>query len=322
MQTNTSSQVRIVRILTSTVVIIGFWMEVAQGKVEAPVVIEEITGISAPFSPGERPKIAATIAAAPQAVQRGRAIEVTIIAAVTRPDHELQSWQWKNVLFAPGERKSFSLPKEYSITAVGTYRIAFTVYSSDMEKQFSSRSLTFTVAAPGSPRPAEALTTRAGKKNRAAGQTELQREGRRTYLAVGVTGNVVNPAGGVTILAWPLPQVGLQGTYVVGSFTSREVCILGRYEGSSWFNPYLGIGWLQVTKKAKVIGVETTFSSGAPTAHVGIEIPLGRRLIGYVEVIGTTMRLRKEVLTATEVATASVTYVPVSVQASIVVSLF
>lgn len=69
-------------------------------------------------------------------------------------------------------------------------------------------------------------------------------------------------------------------------------------------------------------GVETTFSQSAPSAHVGIEIPLGRRLIGYLEVIGTTMRLRNEITTATQVATATVSYAPVAVEASLVLSVF
>jgi hypothetical protein len=139
---------------------------------------------------------------------------------------------------------------------------------------------------------------------------------------VGVTGNVPNTAGGATILAWPLPQVGLQASYTAGTFTSWEGRILARYERFSWFNPYIGIGWLHVSKKADVIGVETTFSRSAPSAHVGIEIPLGSRLIGYVEVIGTTVRLRKEVTTATQAATATVSYAPVAVEVSLVLSVF
>lgn len=318
MQTCTSANKRIVSILVIAAVLIGLWTEVVQGKDQPPVVVEKITGIPETPAPGELPDISAIIAS-PRAADRGRT-EVTVIVVLTRPDHAVRSWQWKKVSFAPDEKKSFTLPREYGTTLAGTYRIEYSVYSSDMEKQYGTRSRSFTVTART--RPAEASAVREKKKDLPGGQKEPQPQTPGTRFAAGVTGNIVNTAGGVTILAWPLPQVGLQASYAVGTITSREVRILGRYERSGWFNVYLGIGWLQVTKKANVIGVETTFSKSAPSAQVGIEIPLGRRLIGYLGVTGTTLRLREEVTTATQAATATVTYAPLSVEASLVLSVF
>lgn len=320
MQTGTLSKKRIAGILICAAVILGAWTECVQAKTAAPVVIEKITVASAQLLPGERPDITATIAAAPRSALPGRA-EVKVIVVLTRPDRVLRSWQWEKTLFSPGEKKLFRLPKDYTTTLAGTYKVEFIVYSSDMGKRYSSRSQTFIVTA-GGPSTKATFTRQEEGKKRLTEQKERQPLDQRTHLAVGVTGNGVNPAGGATILVWPLRHVGLQGSYTVGTFTSSEVRILARYESSSWFNPYVGIGWLQVTKKTDVIGVPATFSSSGPSAHVGIEIPLGRRLIGYINVIGTTLRLRKEVVTATQAATATVTYMPVAVEAGLVLSVF
>jgi hypothetical protein len=154
---------------------------------------------------------------------------------------------------------------------------------------------------------------------------EKQKRGQvqeRTYLGIGVYGNILNPAGGATIMLWPFRNVGLQGIYTVGEFTSYEGRLLVKIESQSGFNPYLGAGFLHVSKKENIIGVDTTFEDSKVSGIAGVEVLLGSRLRGYMEISATGIKLEKDVTNGALTAHATVNYAPVTIGLGLVWSVF
>jgi len=276
----------------------------------------EIASITiAPESPagGQQPGITARIvrkaAAAPQEPEA-----FAIIAAVTMPDNRTMSWMWKNVTLRTGGAREFTLPKMFDTKLIGRYKIEYNVYSADMRRRFASRTAGFS-AGPAA-QPAVPAAAAAGKEAPRRPQAELHAFG------LGVSANAFNPAGGGTVMLWPFRNVGLQGTYTVGTFTSYEARLLVRFERPSGFNPYIAAGYLSVSLDKDVIGVSTTFKDSNVSGAVGVEVPLGRRVRGYVEVSGTSITLEEIVTNGAQTAKSTVAYAPVTINAGIVFYLF
>jgi hypothetical protein len=144
------------------------------------------------------------------------------------------------------------------------------------------------------------------------------------HVGVGIYANTLNGAGGAMILLWPFKYVGLQGSYTTGSFTITEGRVLARLPLSSGINPYLGAGYLIVNteRSVELINVREKFQDKGVSGVIGVEIPLSRRLSGYIEVCGASIDLKKEIRTGTVTGTASVKYAPVSIGIGIAYFLF
>ncbi len=307
--------------LTSCLLILHLLGPAAFAVSTAPVAVEAIQVTPEATMPGTYPDITASVRMKP-ADRPTESLQINIVAALIRPDHVMKSWQWKKVSIAPGEVKSFTLPKEYDIRLIGAYKIEFVIYSSDMQRRFSALSRKLIVS--DQPQPSMRNVPQqeqAGPPATTAGQKQ-RRIQERSYLGMGVYANALNPAGGATILVWPFKNVGLQASYTLGTFTSYEGRLLAKLELSSGFNPYLGAGYLHVSKTSNVIGVSTTFTDSAVSGVAGIEVPFGKKLRGYLEVSGAQIDLKKIVSNGSQTVSATVDYSPVSIGGGLVYSLF
>ena len=126
------------------------------------------------------------------------------------------------------------------------------------------------------------------------------------------------------MILWPFKYVGLQGSYTVGSFTITEGRVLARMPLSSGINPYLGVGYLNVSteKSVNIINVKEKFQDSGVSGVIGVELPLGKDFFGYVEICGASIDLKKEVTSGSITGTASVKYSPVSIGLGLVYFLF
>lgn len=268
-----------------------------------------------PESPGagQQPEVTARIVRkAPAAPKETEAFSV--IAVVTMPDNRTKSWMWKNVTLRRGESREFTLPKLFDTKMAGRYKVEYNVYSSDMRRRFTSSSASFTAGPAAKPVAPPAAT--------AAKEAARRPQAEHYEFGLGLSANALNPAGGATMVLWPFRNVGLQGTYTVGTFTSYEARLLVRFERPSGFNPYIAVGFLSVSVDKDVIGVSTTFKDSSVTGAVGVEVPLGRRVRGYVEVSGASIDLEEIVTNGPQTAKSTVEYAPVTINAGIVFYLF
>ena len=213
--------------------------------------------------------------------------------------------------------KKVSVPKEYSTSAAGTYRIELVVYSADMKRRLAGRSQTFEVAAQQEglkPGPA------AAKDKTAA--TAAGPEPARRSLDLGLYGNTLNPAGGGMVLLWPSKYVGLAGIYSAGKFTSAEGRLIVRTARSSAINYYAGIGYIQVTTDKTVIGVPTRFSDSGMSGVIGVEAALGKKVFLYVEASAASIELDAIVTSGAQTVKATVEYAPVTIGIGLVMTVF
>jgi outer membrane protein W len=144
----------------------------------------------------------------------------------------------------------------------------------------------------------------------------------RNTLGIGIYGNAVNPAGGGTLLLWPYEHVGLQASYTVGTFKTAEVRLLARFDPVWGARPYVGVGYMNVTKNSDVIGVSTEFKDSSISGVAGAEVSLGRRWFGYLEVSGASIDLQEIVTNGGQTAKATVDYAPVTIGVGIIYYLF
>ena len=277
----------------------------------APVTIDEVTIAPEVIASGGHPDILADIKSTSRAGS-----EVAVIAVLTRPDHVVKSWRWGKVVVSPNEKQSIALPKEYDTKLIGVYKVEFVIYSVDMSRRIHALSRIFTVAEPAKVQPMMEQPARKEPEQKMAPAQE------RTYLGIGLYGNGFNPAGGATVLLWPFRNIGLQGIYTVGVFTSYEGRLLLKFETASGVNPYLGAGFLTVSTEKKVTDVDTTFEDSTVSGVVGIEMRLGRRGRGYLEVSGADIKLEKDVTNGAQTAHATVKYIPVTIGLGLVWSVF
>ena len=297
---------------------------------------------------GDHPEITGTVKAS-SAQATGETTEIIVFASLTRPDHAVKVWTWKEIRIKAGESKVFTIPDEYKVKLKGVYKVDFTVYSKDMVP-LNKLSKSFTVVEPSHPlvttTSQEAVTgttgalsgqgTIAGSTGALSGQetvtgstgiSSAKASGRPAddqQIGVGAYVNTVNTAGGATVLFWPHKYVGLQGSYTVGEFTTAEVRLLARLPLAAGINPYFGVGYVNVAteRTVDVIGIKTTFKDSGVSGVMGVEIPLRKSVFGYVEISGAAIDLKKEVTSGGLTGTAEVNYSPLTVGFSIVYYVF
>ena len=253
----------------------------------------------------------------------GETLEIIVIAIVTRPDHFIKSWLWKNVSMKAGEIRQFTIPKEYRMNLAGSYKVEFNVYTRDM-KPLHRLSKNFLVIDPS--RPLEKTVTPkkdAGTTALPSGQASVQ-PAEYPHFGVGVYANTLNLSGGATVFLWPLKYVGIEGSYTVGTFTIAEGRLLARLPLSSGINPYAGIGYLSVSTERTVdaIGVKTKFKDSGVSGVIGAEIPLSKSIYSYIELSGANINLKQNVTNGVLSGTATVKYAPVTIGVGIVYYLF
>lgn len=302
---------RIPAISTILILLILANGEVALSATAAPVEVGPIQVAPETTLIGQHPRITAEVKRTTLGAQKS--IVVNVIAVVVLPDNRTKSWTWKNVALARGAAKKFSPPNEYDVKLAGKYKIEFHVYSADMRRRFGTRSTTFSVIPPSLP---------AEHKVPARAEAPPHRVAERNSFGVGVYGNTLNPAGGATLMLWPFQNVGVQGTYTVGTFTSYEARLLVKLDLSPRYHPYIGAGYLSVSKETDIIGITTEFRDKSVSGVIGVEIPLGRSTFGYVEVSGTAIDLQKMVTNGTQTVKSTVEYAPATIGVGIVYYLF
>ena len=284
---------------------------------------------------GDHPEITGTVKAS-SAQATGETTEVIVFASLTRPDHAVKVWTWKEIRIKAGESKVFTIPDEYKVKLKGVYKVDFTVYSKDMVP-LNKLSKSFTVVEPSHPlvtttsqETATGTTGALSGQGTIAGSTGISsakasgRPADDQQIGVGAYVNTVNTAGGATVLFWPHKYVGLQGSYTMGEFTTAEVRLLARLPLAAGINPYFGVGYVNVAteRTVDVIGIKTTFKDSGVSGVIGVEIPLRKSVFGYVEISGAAIDLKKEVTSGGLTGTAEVNYSPLTVGFSIVYYVF
>jgi hypothetical protein len=269
---------------------------------------------------GELPEITGIVTSEDNAKTPGETREITVLATLTRPDHAVKLWTWKGTRITAGESKVFSIPKEYELQLRGIYKVDFSVYSKDM-RPLNKLSKSFIVVVPAHP-----LVQKTSQEVVTGGTGTFSGKASDHYrqVGVGVYANILNPAGGATMLLWPIKYVGFQASYTMGEVTTAEGRLLARLPLSSGINPYLGVGYARVTteRTVDVIGTKTTFKDSGMSSVIGVEVPLKRRVFAYVEISNTPVDLKKEITSGGRIGTATVKYSPFSIGFSIVYYLF
>ena len=288
-----------------------------------PVEIQSIQIVPTETTVGKYPKITGSIKANTD-IKPGEALDLIVIAAVVQPDHVVKSWTWKKVRMRAGEIRSFTIPAKYDIKSAGTYKVDFNLYSMDMGP-LNRLSKTFLAVDPS------LQPSKAGKQKVNAPPATVVPSGQEVlypaesrHIGLGVYANTLNGSGGATLLLWPFKYVGFQGSYAAGSFTIAEVRLLARLPLSSGINPYVGAGYLNVATERSVetVGIKTKFKDSGVSGVIGAEILLSKGLIGYVEIEGASIDLKKEVVSGSITGTASVKYAPVTIGIGLVYYLF
>jgi hypothetical protein len=273
---------------------------------QTPVEVVSITVDPEAPQAGTHPSISARIRATKAAEPQGHTA-VTVIAVLVLPNNSVRSWTWKNISLGREETREFSLPKDYDISLAGRYKVEINIYSADMRRRLAARSTGFSVASPAQTGERKPSPVPAAE---------------RPTLGIGIYGNVFNPAGGGTVLLWPFERVGLQGSYTIGRFTTTEARLLVKFDRVAGVAPYVGAGYLNVSKESDVIGISTTFKDSGISGVAGVEVPLGRKLFGYVEVSGAAVDLEEIVTNGSQTVKATVEYAPVTIGIGIVYYLF
>lgn len=286
----------------------------------APVEVQSIQILPVQTIVGKYPDISGSVKMIMTDVPGGEQ-EINIIAVLYRPDNTLKSWTWKNIRMRAGEIRQFDMPHEYDLKLPGTYKVDYNVYSKDM-RPLHRLSRTFVADDPlnsssGSTTVKETATADTSSNSRLSSHQEEHR-----YLGLGLYGNALNPAGGATILLWPVEYIGLQGTYTAGVFTSAEGRLLIRFPLSSGINPYFGVGYLDVSKEEEIIGVKTKFRDNGVSGVIGVELPLSKSIRGFAEISGAAIELKEQVTNGGQTVNATVDYAPVTIGVGIVYLLF
>ena len=280
----------------------------------ADVSIEVVPGTPAV---GQLPKVTGRIARTNVPLPEDPAL-FTIIAVVKLPSNVTKSMTWKNESFEKGQAKDYPLSLAYDTSQHGPYRVEYIVYTSDMSRRLATSSRTFTIGDAAPPQAGKKETPPAAVKKEAPRQPT----GVRNTAGIGIYGNALNPAGGGTLLLWPFEHVGLQASYTVGTFTTAEARMLVRFSPVWGVRPYIGVGYLNVTTTEDVIGVSTDFKDSSISGVAGVEVPLGRRWFGYIEVSGASIDLEEIVTNGGQTVKATVDYAPATIGVSIIYYFF
>jgi hypothetical protein len=301
------------RLIRLTAVILVFLFP--QAVLAASVDVQSIDISPAEIAVGQRPSISVSIHA------NSDAGEVIVIASLVRPDNVLRSWNWKNISLKAGGSRTIFVPGGYDTDLAGVYKVDFNVYTKDM-RPMSRLSKTFTVTAPGA-----AMTQVAPPEKREAERpvvNKSEHSERNHYLGIGAFGTAMNPAGGASLYLWSSKYSGLQASYSTGQFTTVEGRLLLRYPLGSGIAPYIGVGYAAVSTERTVdlLYIKSTFRDNGPSGAAGVEVPIGDSVVGFVEVSGASIDLKKNVDSGGVSGTAKVDYSTVSIGAGIVWYLF
>jgi hypothetical protein len=279
--------------------------------------LRAITVTPGRLSPGQHPEIETRIGQVPGGT--ASSIVVSIIATITRPDHQAKSWNWGKIVVSRGSVRTITVPKEYDTSAAGTYRVEILVYSDDMKHRLARRSHTFDVVER---RPSEAgKKTTSEARELGAGKTAVP-EQKRPTMEMGLYGNALNTAAGGMVLLWPSKYAGFEGIYATGVFTTYEGRFLVRTDRSQGYNIYGGIGFIHVTAEKKVIGVTTRFSDSGASGVVGVEVEISKKAFLHVEASTARIKLEQIVANGAQTVKASVKYAPVTVGIGLVMMVF
>jgi hypothetical protein len=294
----------------------------AHSAFAGPVEIQSIQIIPSETTVGTYPDITGSVTAT-RSLRRGKTIVITVIAVVVQPDHIVKSWTWKNERMRTGDVRSFSVPKKYKIKLAGTYKVDFNVYSKDM-LPLHRLSKTFIAVERRLPPTKKTTAKKERARIKATSRQETTRQAEIPYFAVGLYADTLHNAGGATMLLWPFKYVGLQASYSVGSFAIAEGRLLARLPLSSGITPYLGAGYLNVTTNRAIenIGIKARFQNSGSSGVIGLEVPLGKNVLGSVEISSASIKFKKEVVSGSITGTASVKYAPVTIGINIVYFLF
>jgi hypothetical protein len=261
----------------------------------------------------------------------------SVEAVITSPGGAQKSMIWREVRFTADQRKSYTAANSYDTKQAGTYKVVYSVYTIDRTHLYATLSKTFTVRAPAAakkPEPAKIEKKPLTAKPEAVKPEKLRkseiveapvRKGAdkdRKYLGVGAYVNALNFSGGGSLVFWPLENLAIQGAYGVGTFTSYEGRVFYRLPLSTDFKPYFGAGFLHAERDATVIGLKTTISGDSYTVFGGVEMRLYKNLFGYVDVSGSPMKLKKDVVNGSQAATVTVEYSPVTICTGLMFYLF
>jgi hypothetical protein len=283
-----------------------------------PVVeVRSITVVPDVLAPGKEPAVKAVIGRTKTRMSLEPAA-FNIIAVVTLPNNIVKSSIWKNVLFERGQSREIDAPAFFDTRLTGTYTIRFYVYSLDMRRRLATSVRTFIVVKGATAGPTPSTKPAPAEKK----EQPMHPVAERPIFGLGVYGNALNPAGGGTVILWPFEHVGIQGSYTAGQLTTTEARLLVKFGKIAGVYPYLGAGYISVSKDATVIGVPTEFKDSGMSGVVGAEVPFGRNWYGYIEVSGSAIRLQETVTNGVQTVDAKVSYSPVSICAGIVFYLF
>ncbi len=282
----------------------------------------------------------------------GKAV-LDVTALITYPNGAQKSYLWHDVNFTANQRKSYTCGNNYDIHQIGIYKVTYSVYNSGKKHRYKSLSKYFTVSNPSeaahtAPSSETTKKTPEGERTRQALRESVPAESaaqemmtkntgklsthdrqplkvpgaERQLVGIGGYINALNFSGGPTLILWPLRNLAVQGTYGVGTFTSYEARVFYRFFLSQHLHPYVGAGYLHAERSAHVLGVAVKIADDGFTAFGGVEIPINKRLSGYIDVSGTSMKLKKDVANGGSQATATVKYSPISVSTGLVLYLF
>jgi hypothetical protein len=270
--------------------------------------------------------------------KNGKAV-FDVIAVITAPNKSQTSLVWNNVTFSKGQKKFYMYTNTYNIKHVGTYHVVYSVYNSSRTHLYASRSESFTVTdvtmaskrAPGSyeakyaqrkSQPRQGITIERKRPSSYKRQVAPGPRSDQNVFGIGAFVNTLNFSGGPSLIFWPAKNIAIQGSYGMGTFTSYEVRTFYRFPISQNLKPYIGVGYLHAERKANVIGIDTSITGDSATGFAGVEMSVSKRLYAYLDVSGTPMKLKKEVINGGTQATATVTYSPVTINIGIILYLF
>jgi len=144
----------------------------------------------------------------------------------------------------------------------------------------------------------------------------------RKILGIGAAVNAVNTSAGASLIIWPHANIGIQGNYGAGLFTSYEAKLFYRMNPDYPLKPYLGGGYLHVEKEDTILGREYSIEADSYSVFAGLEYDLGANFSFYLDIAGTPLKLEDEYIVGATKIVAQVDYSPVTVNLNMVYYLW
>ncbi len=137
-------------------------------------------------------------------------------------------------------------------------------------------------------------------------------------IGAGLTVDADNFSFGPSIVWWPAKHIGFQASYGQGTFTSYALRGLVRYGKIAGMTPYAGIGFLDVERKANLLGVYTSFAARGGELVAGLILPLSNRFSLLTAVTANTIKIDKTVAPNGQSVFLTMDYSPISVTVTLV----